>query len=162
MRISKMPPWLALKAGLVQSHLDAARSQAIRRDTGKSTWRETSEHSEVTLKNISEMIEPERARSPGRRADSARLPGLVRSPFSQCSGPTAEAGSRLLAGTRLKDLAAADPRLPCVATPRNGIFLSIGRVDRGPPTTSLCTQLAMLHATQLSPSHRGMVSATCR
>jgi hypothetical protein len=90
MRIPKMPPWRALKAGVYGPWVKALRDQATPRATDMSSRRAASEQSEATLSSsILFVIAPESAPSPRIRAASVRLQGPSRSSYSQCSGRSA-------------------------------------------------------------------------
>jgi hypothetical protein len=93
MRISKMPPWRALKAGVYGPWVKALRDQVFPRARDMSSRRAASEQSEATLSSsILFVIAPERGLSPRRRAASVRLQGPSRSSYSQCSGHSTAAG----------------------------------------------------------------------
>jgi hypothetical protein len=77
MRILKMPPWRALKAGVYGPWVKALRDQVVPRATDMSSRRAASEQSEATLSSsILFVIAPERALSPreGLRALVCRGP----------------------------------------------------------------------------------------
>ena len=93
MRISRMPPWCALKAGAPGPWIGALRNPAIPCATDMSSRRVASEQSEATLSSsILFVIAPERALSPRRRAARVRLQGPSRSSYSQCSGHSTAVG----------------------------------------------------------------------
>lgn len=93
MRISKMPPWCALKAGALGPWIGALRNPAIPSATDMSSRRVASEQSEATLSSsILFVIAPERALSPRRRTARVRLQGPSRSSYSRCSGHSTAAG----------------------------------------------------------------------